>query len=510
MKKISVRAGAAVAAAMVLVLSACGGGASGGGGDGVLEAAYLLPAMPIDPHHTTSDIAAITYVLPVYDQLTTIGPDGKVVPRLAKSWEFAEDGMSVEFKLEEGVTFSDGAALDAEAVKASLERALGEDSTVAYRFAMIDKIVVVDESTLRIEVNRKAADLPAALSGTGGSIISPEALDNPDLDVNPVGSGPYTVTDLKVGESVTYELRDDYWGPEEDLPQTINVTGIADANARINALRSGQVDLVPIDITTSNQAEDLGDGFELHRYPATTKWSLFLNTTTDVMSDVKVRQALNYAIDREAINESILEGNCTPDVQPLSEGVPGYLEEPPVPYTYDPEKAKDLLAEAGYGDGLEARLLFSQGLAVHEAVGTAVQAQLAEIGVDLEIVKKDPTQAPALYATDGYETYVQTRLSAATPALTLAGNFSEPRFPGPVPEEFTDAIATANDPSLGEDEIQAALETASAVANEQAFDLFVCSYPTMFAHSDAVEGADEMGTGYSSTSLDLRAIRVVE
>jgi ABC-type transport system substrate-binding protein len=504
------------AAVLALTVSACGSGGSStsGGGDvdsdGVLNVAYTLPAMPLDPHKPTSDIAQFTYAAPVYDRLTKAAPGPEIVPMLADSWEFAADGMSVTFKLHKGVTFSDGTDLDADAVKKSLDRAISSpDSTVGYRFSMVKEVKVVDPLTVQFVTNRKAADLPAVLAGTAASIISPKALDNPDLDVKPVGSGPYTVTKLTLGESATYERRDDYWGPEKGLPKTITITGIPDENARLNALRSGQVDLAPVNITNSEQAKGLPSNFNLETYPPSATWALFLNTTTKVMANVKVRQALNYAIDRDTINKTLLKGNCTPGAQPLAPGAQGFLEDPPIKYDYDPEKAKQLLAEAGYPDGFTADLLFSQGLSVHEALGTAIQGQLADIGVDLKIVKKDPTQAPALYASEGFETYMQTRVAAATSTLNLAGNYSPPRFPGPVPQAFTDALAIANDPALPADKVEAALKDASAIANEQAFDLFVCSYPTLVAHSNTVANADKMGVSFYTGTLDVRALSVL-
>lgn len=506
------------AAALALTLSACGGGggsnASGGGEvdpDGTLNVGYTLPAMPLDPHKPTSDIALYTYGALVFDRLTKIDYGMKLTPMLAKSWTFAEDGMSVDFVLEDDVTFSDGATLDADAVKASLDRAAFDpESTVSGRLAMIEKVEVVDPGTVRIHTKRKAADLPFALAGMAGAIISPQAINNKDLDVKPVGSGPYVVTDLTLGESASYERRDDYWGPEEGLPKVIKVTGFSDESARLNAMRSGQIDMAPVNITHSDQGEKLGGNTELHRYPASTVWSLFLNSNTEALSDPKVRQALNYAIDREALDKSLLKGNCAPTSQLIAEGQAGHLDPAPVEYAYDPAKAKELLAEAGYPNGFKGRMLFSQGLSVHEALGTAILAQLAEVGVDLEVVKADPTQAPAMYAAESYETYMQTRTVTADPAMTLAQNFSAPRFPGPIPKEFTAALEVANDPNLDEAAVTEALETASGISNEQAFDLFVCTYPTLIAGTTGISGEEKMGSAFYTGTLDLRAVSVLK
>ncbi|MFT4288362.1 ABC transporter substrate-binding protein [Nocardioides sp.] len=513
-----------VLAALALLASACGGGSSdtedAGSSDsaatgtvdpnGVLNVGYVIPALPLDPHKPTSDNAQFPYASLVYDRLTQIAAGPKLEPMLAESWDFAEDGLSVDFHLRDGVTFSDGTALDANAVKLSLERAAFDpESTVTGRFTMIDSIEVVDDLTVRINTNRKAADLPYALAGTAGSIIAPDALDNSDLDVNPVGSGPYKVTELKLGEKATFERRDDAWDPEDAPAKTINILALSDDNARVSALRSGQVDLILAYNNQASQIEALGDGFELHTFPPSQTWNVFLNNNVSPFDNVQVRQALNYAIDRDGINKSLFDGYCEPITQPLAPGTQGYVETPPVDYSYDPDKARELLAEAGYSDGFSTKLLVGRDLPSHQAIATAVQAQLKEIGVDLEIVQEDAAQAPAVYAQGTYGAYVQTRVASATPLATLSSNFTPPRYPGPLPQEFSDSLTTAFDPNLGEADVTAALEKVSSVANEDALDIFICAYPTMMASSDHITGVDDMGTAFYSGLLDLRQVSVL-
>ncbi|ROO87468.1 peptide/nickel transport system substrate-binding protein [Actinocorallia herbida] len=511
--------GIAAAAALLLSLAACGGGTDGGSaGDGtadpngVLNVGYTIAAPPMDPHKAPSDVAQFSYSSLVYDRLTRIEPGLKLAPMLAESWEFAADGMAVDFKLRAGVTFSDGAALDAAAVKASLDRAFKDpESTVAPKFTMVDSVEAVDASTVRIRTNRKAADLPYLLAGTGASIISPKALQNPDLDVKPVGSGPYVLTDLKLGEAATFQRRDGYWNPDDAKVETIKIVGLTDDNARLNALRSGQVDLIASKLGQANLTSKLGSGFDFYSYPAGATYALLLNTGNEPLDDPKVRQALNYAVDRPAINEGLLNGYCAPGVQPLTAGTRGYLKNPAAPYGRDLAKAKRLLAEAGHPDGFEMDILIGSGLQPQTEITTALQAQLAEVGVKADIREVDPGQFATLYSQDDYDSLMTTRLGSATPISTLSTNFLNKRyFPGPVPAELTESIAAASDPTAPEADVTAALEKFSSVANEQALDVFICDLPTQIAYNDKVVGAKDMGVAYYTGVLDLRAVSVTK
>lgn len=507
-----------VALALVgLGLAACGSNAnSAGGGDvdpgGSFTVSYSVPPMPLDPHRVPSDIAFYTYGAPVYDRLTKIDANGELAPMLAESWEFSDDGLSLDFKLREGVTFSDGTAFDAEAVKANLDRARAEGSTVATRFLAVEDVVVVDPMTVRIVTTTPSANLPYTLAGMAGAMVSPEALDNPDLDLNPVGSGPYTVSELSVGDSVTYERRDGYWGPEENLPKTITAVGIPDDNARLNAVRSGQVDIAQVYPNFVEQAQDLGDGFEVYSFPKGTTQTIALNTTSPALSDVRVRQALNYAIDRDAISDALYNNSCEPTSQPLGAEMPGYLENPPIDYTYDPDKAKELLADAGYEDGFTFRVLVITGASVLETAATAVQAELEEIGIDMEILKKDATQAPVMFASGEYEGYSNSFQGNASAVAGLSSGFAPGRyFFGDWPEEFATALATANDPTTPESESVAALEGASAIANEQAFALYICTYGTTVVYNEnTVTDVDEMGGSHYGGFLDYREVSALE
>lgn len=502
-----------VAALVVLLAVAACGGPSRSVAEGAVDRGATLrvalntPPPTLDPHTTSSAIAQFAYVTPVYDRLTRIGPDLRIEPMLATSWQVADDRRSITFTLRDGVTFSDGAALDAAAVKASLERGLTlPASTVKPALSAIAGVEVVDPRTVRITAARSAADLPAILAGSEGSIISPQALGNADLDRRPVGSGPYVLESITLNDVAVYVRRDGYWDPSAQQAARLEVRFMPDNNARTSALRSGQIDLA---IAAENQIDQLdkADGVTVSTYPAAATISARLNSARPHIQDPRVRQALNFAVDRDQLNATLMGGQCGGIGQPLPEVYPGHLTTPPITYTHDPARARQLLAEAGLPNGFEMRMLVGSGTQPFEQVATALQAQLAEVGIRLQIVSQ---AAPAIYtswAGGEYDGYLIVSTTAPTAPLTLAATFQAPRaYPGPRPAEFDAAMSRATDPASTPEQVAQAVTEASTVATTQAMNLYLCGRHTLVAATDRVVGADTMGVSYYAGIVDLRNV----
>jgi peptide/nickel transport system substrate-binding protein len=507
------------AAVISTLLAACGGGAAASrdaGGQvnrsGTLRVAlhYALPHT--DPHRSSSPIAAFPLTSLIYDRLTQIGPNRELLPMLATTWEFAPDGRSVTFTLREGVTFSDGAALDAEAVRASLERAMTmSESTVKGYLSDIEAVEVVDPRTVRMTTTYPTTALPYVLAGSEGSIISPQALDNPDLDRNPVGSGPFILADIRVNERATLERRPDYWDPEAGRAARIELAGLQNDNARLNALRSNQYDLAFMTVGQLDHLSRLGDEFVTKLYDSGSFFSVALNTDQPNIDNVLVRQALNWAVDRDAINNSLLGGRCTPLTQPLTPAYrPGHLVDPPIAYAHDPEKAKVLLAEAGVPQGFDMKLLVGAGQLPDEHIATAIQEQLAQIGVRVEVVPQEPSQRyPNWTPGSEYEANLFHRPAKPTAAMTLQDQYLSPgRYPGKKPDGFAEAVQRALDPLLDEAAATQALEQASRIGNENAMDIFLCGAPPIVAYSRDIVGADTMALPSYASNADLRYVGV--
>ena len=480
--------------------------------DATLRFGWTVPATPLDPHTPTSIVAQYPYVAPLYDRLTNLVAGPTLEPMLATEWTAADDGLSMTFTLRDDVTFHDGTPVDAAAVKASLERAMNlPESTVARYFGMVTGIEVVDPLTVRIDTNRPASDLPYVLATSAGSIINPLALDDPDLGTTPNGSGPYVLTGLSLGDRATYEPAADYWDPDAQKVAEIEIIGITDDNARINALRAGEIDGMLSKLGLYDQVSELGDGFDFFSYPSSSIYSLYINQTSPELSDVRVRQALNYAVDREALNDTILYGQCPPVSQPLTDTYSaGYVADLADRYTYDPDEARRLLAEAG-AEGLQLDVLFGNGLSPQQDMVQVLQAMFADIGVTLTPSPFDAATQTGEWVTGNHDLYMQVRTGSPTANDYLARSYTIP--PGwigdPVPE-FKDLVDPTFDPTMAESEVDADLQEASTIAVEQAFDVFICSVPTQIAYADYVVGADSMGQSDFQGIFDLRYVGIAE
>ncbi|TQM11378.1 ABC transporter substrate-binding protein [Pseudonocardia kunmingensis] len=509
------RQGVAVVVGLVVagVLTACGSSDGGTGAVGqvdrsaTLRAALDTPPPSMDPHTTASAIAQHPYSSLVYDRLTQMGPDLEVRPMLAMSWELAADRRSMTFSLRDGVSFSDGTALDADAVKASLDRALtSPESTVTSALAVIGSVEVVDPRTVRITATESAAALPAVLAGTEASIVSPAALRNPDLDVRPVGSGPYQLEELQLGQTATFVRREGYWDPEAQKAARIEMSFMPDPNARLSSLSSGQIDIANAAEGMYEQVTRM-DGVVVHAYPAAATINVRLNTNRPNIDKAEVRQALNYAIDREALVQSLLQGRCDAIGQPLPEIYPGHLTDPPVAYTHDPERARQLLAQAGVPGGFTMTMLVGSGNRPFDQLATAMQAQLVEVGITVEIVTQT---APTIFETwgkGGFDAYTIVSPTSASPVITLRNTFqAASRYPGPRPPAFDEALAAAASPASDDTTVTASLERASSVAVEEAMNVWICGRRTHVAAQDDVVGADTMGISHFAGILDLRGV----
>jgi len=481
--------------------------------DAHLRVGFVIPPPQLNPHRMASDVAAGSYLAPLYDRLTQFvdGESGaELAPMVATEWTFAEDEAFVEFTLRDDVTFSDGSTLNAEAVKRNFDHALAPESTVRQYFTMIDSVEVVDANRVRFNTNRPAADLPSVLAGPAGSLISPGALDNPDLDVNPVGSGPYTAKDIRIGDQVTYERRDGYWDADAQMAKEITIRGITDENSRLNALRSGQLDLAYTMVDSYEQASKLGSGFGFYSYPPATTYAINFNVKNPGVDNVKFRQALNFAVDRDSINTSLLSGQCTPNTQPLAPENAGHLEEPTIEYSYDPERAKQLLQESGVTDPT-VKVAYFTGMGVVERMASALQAQLGNIGVTLETDKGDTAASLRKLASGEVDGYLTARVPQATDLQTLARNYTpSSTFFGTPTEEFNSALMEAYSPSTSDDDRVAAVQRAADEVTSQAYDLFICSTPTQFAFSNKVIGADNIGVANFQGVLDTRYVGIAK
>ena len=341
----------------------------------------------IDPIRATSSPAAMVMVH-IMETLFDYTVDGEIVPLLARDYDVSDDGLVWDLFLREGIEFHDGTPFNAEAVKYNLERMLDPANEAVYAFLIdeISEIEVLDEYTVRIKTGEPFAPIMAHLSHNFLSMVSPTAAEKygDDFNENPVGTGPFTFESWTRGEKLSVVKNEDYWGDNAYLDR-VNFLIVPEDATRVVMLETGEADAImrvpPRDV------ERLGDraNTEVLSVPSVRTIYIGFNCQKEPFTDPRVRQAINYGVHNQAITDHILGGAGRPSDAPISPGLFGYS--PQERYDFNPEKAKALLAEAGFEDGLKATLHHPVGrYLMDEVVAQAVQSQLTEIGVELELI----------------------------------------------------------------------------------------------------------------------------
>ena len=262
------------------------------------------------------------FLQPVYDTLIRNDNEGEPGANIATEWSYDDTQTKLTLTLRDDVTFTDGAALDAEAVKENLEFAKQGTGEAAGQLKFIDSVEATDATHVTITLSAPDSSLLPNLGGTAGSLASPEALGTEELNTQPVGSGPYVLDESasQTGSKYVYTRNEDYWNAEDFPFDGITVTVFNDNNAILNALRSGQVDFATV---TEKDASGLESaGLTIESFPAYTVSGLYLfdreGTLVPALGDVRVRQALNLALDKEGILEGVYGGVGTRDLPVFS------------------------------------------------------------------------------------------------------------------------------------------------------------------------------------------------
>jgi peptide/nickel transport system substrate-binding protein len=401
-------AGTAAIATAALMLAACGGGGSGGAGGeaGSTAGAALVLGSVNEPQSLDPGQAHVGHSLPfyqvTYDTLLKREPDGTLSPMLATKWSYDAKDTALTLELRTDVTFSDGEKFNAEAVKANFEHFKSDNGSQQAQLAAVKDVTVVDEDTVTINLSKPDPAMEYYLSQAAGFMGSPKALEAPGIDRTPVGSGPYVIdpAGTVVGSQYVFKKRDGYWNPELQKFDTITIKVLIDLTARVNALVSGQVDATLLDPKTGKQAE--GAGMKLNA--SQVDWQGLLLYDRDgkinpALKDVQVRQAINHAFDRKTILEQQQLGRGTVTNQVFGPESGAYVDELDSLYPYDPAKAKQLLADAGYADGLTIK---APTIAGFDPLYAVLSQQLSDIGIELQTESIPPANYVADMAAGKY------------------------------------------------------------------------------------------------------------
>lgn len=363
-------------------------GQTAAGTDGlsrIIVIAEELDITSLDPHgHNDVQSGDVTRML--YDNLVRLTPDNQFVPMLAERWEYL-DANTVEIKLKADVPFHDGHILNAEDVKFSLEREMASGFS-SHLLTMITGIEVVDELTLKLTVTDDSAALMSSLAHLCSAIVPKEytqklEAEGKTLSDFPCGTGPYRFDYWKVGNECQVLRFEDYYDEAYRAKnEGLRFVHIEEANSRVIALETGEVDVVlQVPSTSVSNLEANGD-ITLLRYDSTDLHYVTPNCAQPPFDNEALRQAVAYCIDRDAIIQVQCNGNAKANYAPIGIAAIGYSE-PTVKLEYNLEKAKEKLAEAGYPDGFEFTLsVLGEG---NSKSAQVIQASCAQVGIKVNI-----------------------------------------------------------------------------------------------------------------------------
>ena len=348
----------------------------------------LTVALQLEPPHldpTSAAAGAIDSVLysNVFEGLTRFASDGSIIPGLAKSWEISEDGTSYTFHLNAGVTFHDGTSMDAEDVKFSLDRARGEDSANAQKalFAGITDVSVVDPLTVKVSLEAANGSFLFNMAWGDAVIVAPETIEN--IKTNPVGTGAFQFSNWVQGDRIELTRNADYWGIPAAL-ESATFKFISDPTAAFAAMMAEDVDAFVNFPAPENLPQFEADP-RFQVIVGSTEGETILSTNNKMppLDNVKVRKAIAHAIDRQAIIDGAMFGVGTPIGTHFAPHHPDYLDLT-ANSAYDPDLAKQLLAEAGFENGFETTLKLPPPSYARRG-GEIIASQLRAVGIQTEI-----------------------------------------------------------------------------------------------------------------------------
>ena len=352
------------------------------------ERTDIIVGMQLEPPHldpTSAAAGAIDSVLysNVFEGLTRFGPDGSVGPGLAESWDISEDGKTYTFHLHEGVKFHDGTTMDSADVKFSLDRARGEDSTNAQKalFAGIDTVETPDPMTVVVTLKDPDGNFPFNMAWGDAIIIAPESVEN--IKTTPIGTGAFMFDKWTQGDKIELKKNPEYWGTPAIL-DTVTFKFISDPTAAFAAMMAEDLDAFPAFPAPENLPQfDADPRFKVLVGSTEGETILAMNNKMPPLDNIKVREAVAHAINRQEIIDGAMFGYGTPIGTHFAPHNPDYVDLTSLS-NYDPEKSKMLLEEAGVTLPIKLKMTLPPPSYARRG-GEIVAAQLRAVGIEAQI-----------------------------------------------------------------------------------------------------------------------------
>ncbi len=362
----------------------------------VLVVGQIAEPKSLDPQAVTA-VNDFRILMNVYDGLVRYKNGTlEVEPALAKSWTISDDGTVYSFKLRDGIKFHDGTKLTAEAVKFNFDRMLDDKHPyydtgpfpLSFFFSAVDTVTAKDELTVEFKLKEPYAPFLSNLAYPTGLIVSPSAVKKhgKEFGRNPSGTGAFKFAEWESNAKLVVTRNDDYWDGAPEL-EAVVFRPITDGNTRVAEMLSGGIDMM-VEVPPDSVASFSDNAaYKLYEQAGPHVWFLILNAKEGPFADKRVRQAANYAIDKKALVENVLQGTAEVAAGPTPPAFSWAYNNNLQPYPYDPAKAKELIKAAG-ADGAEVTFYVTEGgsgMLDPIPMGAAIQADLAKVGLNVKI-----------------------------------------------------------------------------------------------------------------------------
>jgi len=351
---------------------------------GTLVVGTLQDMKTLDPVRS-DDLSEREVMYLIYNTLVALKPDFSVGPELATSWHYENDGQRLVLNLKPGVKFHDGTPVDADAVKWNLEWRMDPAAKSKQKQGLLDlikQITVVDPTTVAIDLKIQSPVLLGMLAIREGYVESPTAAKKAgdDFGGHPVGSGPFIFKEWVRGNRVVMERNPNYWEEGKPYLDKIILQNVSGSVVGIQRLQTGEIDLIPqLTIQDSLQIQNL-PGIKVSEAPANRWYSMQWQVDKPPFDNLKLRQAVAYAIDRKQLVDIVMLGKAPIANSPTPPGLWWYSPDVKYPYEHNPDKARALLKEAGYPNGIQFDLAITED-APDSQISQVVQDQLKAVGI---------------------------------------------------------------------------------------------------------------------------------
>jgi peptide/nickel transport system substrate-binding protein len=477
------------AAIIVLLTTLAGCGSAGASSEDGGTAATLKWASSSFPSHwdpvVSGSGAQFRELALVYASLTKTDDQGNPVPDLAESWDYNKTGDEITFHLRAGLTFSDGSPVDADAVKAAIERAKTQKNSALFGDLTSIKSVTTSGATdVVVHLTQTDYQIPLLFGERVLQIASPKAATDPaKLDQTPVGAGPFIVSQLIPGTKAVLKKNPNYWDAKDIHIDNVELVSAPDDSTVVAGLQTGVYNFADLDPSQAKAAK--AAGLDVFVQPGFNASNISLNVNKAPFDNPKVVEAVRYAINRQEFVDKLTFGFGQATDQPFPPGYIAYDPQSKEFYPYDPAKAEQLLTEAGYAAG---QITLDLVIPAAQPQSEIVQSQLAAVGITVNIKIDKNWATPffakqltfSLYGTTGRDSAVQTLTAHFGPNGPL--NLSTPEEPA----GFEAAIAKVRQTPLDSPDYAQVLQSATRIGLQSPALIFTYEDPNVFVKSKSI------------------------